>query len=135
VKPSVRAGWIGVALFAAAAVYVGGTPFGGWLQSWLYGSGIRWQAAYRALDAEGPSGVTDIERRRLAWAHAEDEPPAGLGDTRRLHRPGTLARLRWKTFDVRCSRRGRCTRWCRGCPTSSRREVSRSVTRARASAR
>jgi len=101
VKPSVLAGWISVALFAATAVYVGGTPFGGWLQSWLYGSRIRWQNAYRALDAEEPSGVTDIERRRLAWAHAEDEPPAGLGDTSRLHRPGTLARLRWETFDVR----------------------------------
>jgi hypothetical protein len=92
VKRSVLAGWISVALFAATAVYVGGTPFGGWLQSWLYGTGIRWQNAYRALDAEEPSGVTDVERRRLPWAHAEDEPPAGLGDTSRLPRSVTRAR-------------------------------------------
>jgi hypothetical protein len=100
VKPSVVAGWLSVTLFAAAAVYAGGTPFGGWLQSWLYGSGIRWQDAYRALDAAEPGGVPDIERRRLAWAQAEDEPPKGMPTTRRLHAAGVLARLRYETFDV-----------------------------------
>ena len=99
-KSSTVAAWISVALFAGAAVWVGGTPFGGWLQSWLYGSGIRWQNAYRALDAAEPGGVPDIERRRLAWAQAEDEPPKGMPTGRRLHAPGVLARLRYETFDA-----------------------------------
>jgi len=91
---------VAVVVFAIGVGAVVRTPFGGWLQSFVYGSGVRWEDAYRGLDAAEPSGVHDIERRRLAWAQAEDEPPAGMTIGPRLHRPGVLARLRYETFDV-----------------------------------
>ena len=99
-KGSVLAARISVVIVTAAAVYVALTPFGGWLQSWLVGSGIRWQDAYRGLDAVEASGVTDIERRRLAWAQAEDEAPREMPIGPRLHQPGVLARLYYETFDA-----------------------------------
>jgi hypothetical protein len=89
-----------VVVFAIGVAAVLRTPFGGWLQSFVYGSGVRWEDAYRGLDAAEPSVVPDIERRRLAWAQAEDEPPAGLKIGPRRHPPGMLARLRYETFDV-----------------------------------
>jgi len=89
-----------VVVFAIGVAALMRTPFGGWLQSFVYGPGVRWEDAYRGLDAAEPAGVHDIERRRLAWAQAEDEPPAGLTIGPRRHRPGVLARLRDETFDL-----------------------------------
>jgi len=58
-----------------------------------FGLDIRWQDAYRAL------GVTDGGPHALAQAQAEDEPPQGMPLQRRLHPPGTVARLRYEQLD------------------------------------
>src|SRR5688500_9508682 len=66
-----------VAAFVALAL----TPFGGWVQSLLGGTGVRWAEAYQALDAAEtnlPRNARERERLLQAWAMVEDEPPAGL---------------------------------------------------------
>jgi len=90
-----------LAVVAALVVWAALTPVGGWLQSFVVGTGVRWQDAYRALDAAEPAiAAGDLERRRLAWAQAEDEPPAGMPIGSRIHRPGVIARLKYETFDA-----------------------------------
>ena len=81
---------------------IGATPFGGWVQSFFYGTGARWQDAYPALEAaesQFPPNVRERERLLLANAMVEGEPPVGLKSGPRLHRAGTLARLKYETFD------------------------------------
>ncbi|MEO7726860.1 MAG: hypothetical protein ABIS45_06370, partial [Burkholderiales bacterium] len=78
------------------------TPFGGWVQSFFFGTGVRWQNAYVALDtAENnlPRNERESDRLLLANAMAEGEPPAGLKMGPRLHPAGTLATLRYEIFD------------------------------------
>jgi hypothetical protein len=83
-------------------VAIGVTPFGGWIQSFFYGTGARWQDVYTALEAAEtnlPRHAGERERLLLANAHADSEPPLGLKIGPRLHPVGTLARLRYETFD------------------------------------
>jgi hypothetical protein len=90
-----------LAVAAAVIVYAALTPVGGWAQSFAFGTGVRWQDAYRALDALEPAiRAGDLERRRVAWAQAEDEPPAGMAIGPRIHPSGVLARLKYETFDT-----------------------------------
>ena len=87
-----------LAIVAALAA----TPYGGWLQSFFIGSGVRWQDAYVALDTAEvhlPRNPTERERLLLLNAHADGDPPLGLPLGPRLHPVGTLARLRYETFD------------------------------------
>src|SRR5262249_6801263 len=51
-----------------------------------------------------PASLPDRERLLMAWAQAEGDPPAGFRIGPRLHRPGTLAQLRYETFDARGER-------------------------------
>ena len=78
------------------------TPFGGWAQSLVTGTGVRWQDAYVALEmpeSNLPRDERERERLLLAWAHTGSPPPKGMPLGPRLHRAGTLARLRYETFD------------------------------------
>jgi hypothetical protein len=78
------------------------TPYGGWVQSFFHGTGTRWQDAYIALEAAEtnlPRDPRERERLLLALAQTEGEPPIGMTIGPRLHRPGTLARLHYETFD------------------------------------
>ena len=87
-----------LALIAWACV----TPFGGWVQSFFYGSGVRWQNAYAALDTAEmnlPRNERERERLLLATALTEGEPPLGMKIGPRLHPVGTLAQLRYELFD------------------------------------
>jgi hypothetical protein len=89
------------AVVVAAFVALALTPFGGWVQSLVGGTGVRWAEAYQALDAAEtnlPRNARERERLLRAWAMVEDEPPAGLTGPR-IHRPGTLAHLRYQAFD------------------------------------
>jgi hypothetical protein len=92
-----------VLLAALAAVAgVGMTPFGGWLESFVHGTGTRWRDAYVALESPELSLAADPaqrERLLLALAQADGEPPVGLRVGPRLHAPGILARLRYETYD------------------------------------
>jgi hypothetical protein len=97
--------WLMVAGLALVLLAVWPTPFGAWVQSFV-GPGVRWEDAYQALEAAETNiagSPVEQERLRLAWAHAEGEPPAGLHVGPRIHRPGTLARLRFETYDARGS--------------------------------
>lgn len=92
-----------IALIAAIAV-VASTPLGGWMLSFVGGSGLRSQDAYRALDMmepEIPGSSAEGERLRIAWALVDGDKPKGSALDRRIHRPGTLARLRYETLDDR----------------------------------
>ncbi len=78
------------------------TPAGGWVQSWFFGTGVRWQNAYVALDTAEmnlPRNGQERERMLKAWAMAENELPVEFEWGPRLHPAGTLARLRYETFD------------------------------------
>ena len=86
---------------AAAVVAAAQTPIGGWAQSFLFGTGASWAEAYRAFEASElnlPRDGKERERLLLAWAHADSEPPAGLGARPRLRGAGTLAHLRYETY-------------------------------------
>ena len=90
------------AVMAAAVVAAAQTPIGGWAQSFFFGTGVSWAEAYSAFEAGDqklPRDGKERERLLLAWAHVESEPPAGLGERPRLRDAGTLARLRYETFD------------------------------------
>lgn len=89
-----------VPLAVVAALFA--TPFGGWVQSFVWGTGVRWEDAYTALEAAEtnlPRGPRERERLLLAWAQADNPPPRGMTVGPRLRPPGTLARLRYETLD------------------------------------
>ncbi len=89
--------WSLAAAVIAALVVLAMTPFGGWMESFIAGSGVRWQNAYAALEAAEtnlPRDPRERERMLIAWARTEGDPPAGMKIGPRLHAPGTLARLR-----------------------------------------
>ncbi len=63
--------WSVVALVIAGLVVLAMTPFGGWEQSFFFGTGVRWQNAYTALEAAEtnlPRDPRERERMLLAWA-------------------------------------------------------------------
>jgi hypothetical protein len=96
--------WSVAALLIAGLVVLAMTPFGGWLQSFFFGTGVRWQHAYTALEAAEtnlPRHPRERERMLLAWASTEGDPPEGMQIGPRIHNAGTLARLRYETFDER----------------------------------
>ena len=102
-----RALWVGFALLAAcyagACGVVASTPFGGWVQSFAAGTGVRWQEAYQGTGlgrGRLPSDPGERERLLLASASAEDEPPRSPALGPRLRGPGTLARLRYEALDA-----------------------------------
>jgi hypothetical protein len=89
-----------VPLLAVAAVAP--TPFGGWLQSFVFGTGVRWENAYVALDtaeANLPRNARERERQLVANLLGDSSTPRGLKPGPRVHPAGTLARLRYETFD------------------------------------
>jgi hypothetical protein len=99
-----RKWWLAIPVVALVAVYP--TPFGGWLESFIYGTGVRWQEAYTVLDtaeANLPRNPRERERLLLLNALGEGEPPAGMrvGPSLRprIHPVGTIARLRYETLD------------------------------------
>ena len=97
--------WLAVPLVALAAFAA--TPFGGWVQSFSFGTGVRWQEAYSALEAAEtnlPRDPRERERLLTAWAQVEGEAPLGMTIGPRLHRAGTLARLRYETLDEKGER-------------------------------
>ena len=65
------------------------------------GAGVRWDDAYRALQVKlaRPGNSPDRERLYLANAMAESEAPGGAVPGPRIHPAGTLARLKYETFD------------------------------------
>jgi hypothetical protein len=92
-----------VTLLSVATVAVVATLGGTWVGSWFGGSGVRWRDAYRALEAAEtnlPRDAKQRERLLLADAMVNGEPPGGVVPGPRLHRAGTLARLRYQTFDA-----------------------------------
>ena len=94
--------WLAALGLLAAAGWACLTPFGGWVQSFFFGTGVRWQNAYVALDtAEMNLPRNERERERLLMANAmtEGEQPVGLKAGPRLHPVGTLAHLRYEIFD------------------------------------
>jgi hypothetical protein len=98
-------GRVAVSLVALGALAI--TPFGGWLQSFFYGSGVRWHEAYSALEAAEtnlPRDERERERLLIASARTESEPPIGMKVGPRLHPAGTLARLHYETLDERGER-------------------------------
>jgi hypothetical protein len=98
---------LALAIALGATVQAMTTPVGGWLQSFVVGSGIRWQDAYAALESAeslGAGSSRERERMLLANAMAEGEAPRGLDASERRHRPGTLALLRYEAFDARGER-------------------------------
>ena len=91
-----------LAILVIAVAGVGMTPFGGWVQSFFYGTGARFADAYVALDpaeANLPRNPRERERLLLANAYGDGEQPIGLPVGPRLHPVGTLARLKYETFD------------------------------------
>jgi hypothetical protein len=90
------------AVLLAAVGWACLTPYGGWVQSFFFGTGVRWQNAYTALDtAEANLPRNERERERMLMINlaTEDEAPIGLKMGPRLHPPGTLATLRYELFD------------------------------------
>ena len=79
---------------AALLVVAGVAAFAAWS---ILSPSVRKADAYRA------AGMTTeaSERVLLANAAVEGDPPAGFTPGPRLRQPGTLARLRYETFDVR----------------------------------
>ena len=93
--------WAGGVLLIVL-VAIAPTPYGGWIESLVHGSGARWQDAYEAFETEEtnlPRDPRERERLLLANAMVDSEPPAGIESGRRLHGRGTLARLRYETLD------------------------------------
>jgi hypothetical protein len=134
--------WSVAALFIAGLVVLAMTPFGGWLQSFFFGTGVRWQNAYTALEAAEtnlPRNPRERERMLLAWASAEGDPPEGMQIGPRIHNAGTLARLRYETFDERGNPiddwqvralvptigNGEGPDWREGCPAACQAELAR----------
>jgi hypothetical protein len=134
--------WAAAALGLAALSLAMVSPIGGWLQSFVFGTGVRWVDAYRALDTvepDLPGNPREIERLRVAWARVDGEPPAGAPLGARLHRPGMLAHLRYETLDERGERMDEwqvravvpslshdaSPAWHGGCPDGCRHEVAR----------
>ena len=134
--------WAAAALGLAALSLAMVSPIGGWLQSFVFGTGVRWVDAYRALDTvepDLPGNPREIERLRVAWARVDGEPPAGAPLGARLHRPGMLAHLRYDTLDERGERMDEwqvravvpslshdaSPAWHGGCPDGCRHEVAR----------
>jgi len=119
-----RRDWIVAVTVAIVVIAIGANSAGGtWVASWLGGSGVRWQDAYRALGAPetvGSGNAAERERLLLAQALVDGDPPAGLVVGPRLHPPGTLARLAYETVD---SQGQPLDRWrvrsCRRCPRST----------------
>jgi hypothetical protein len=94
--------WSLAAAVIAALVVLAMTPFGGWVQSVIAGTGVRWQNAYTALEAAEtnlPRDPRERERMLIAWARTEGDPPTGMKMGPRIHDAGTLARLRYETLD------------------------------------
>jgi hypothetical protein len=63
----------------------------------------QWADAYQALGADVSArraGGRDIDRILLATAESESEPPKGLEPGPRIHPHGTLAHLKYRTFDA-----------------------------------
>jgi hypothetical protein len=92
--------WLLVPLAAIAAI--ASTPFGGWLQSFFFGTGVRWENAYVALDtaeANLPRDARERERQLVVSVLGESSTPRGFKPGPRLHAAGTLARLRYERFD------------------------------------
>jgi len=99
--------WIalGIAALLCVGPLVHGppTPFGVWTQSLFLGTGVRWEDAYSALGSPEASLPRDPRQREhllLALGKTEGEPPNSLAIGPRLHPPGTLAHLRYETFDA-----------------------------------
>ena len=72
----------------APGLHVVATPIGGWIQSWFFGTGVRWANAYTALDtaeANLPSNVQ--ERDRMLKVVAEYEQLALAAAQRELPKP------------------------------------------------
>jgi len=55
--------WSVAAAIIAALAVLAMTPFGGWVQSLFFGSGVRWQNAYTALEA----AETNLPRDPREW--------------------------------------------------------------------
>jgi len=99
-----RRWWLAIPVVALVAVYP--TPFGGWLESFIYGNGVRWQEAYSVLDtaeANLPRNPRERERLLLLNALGEGDLPVGMrvgpSVRPRIHPAGTIARLRYETLD------------------------------------
>ena len=82
-----------MALGAALLVVAGVAVFGVWS---IFAPSVHTTDAYRAAGMKTAAS----ERVLLANAAAEGEPPAGFTPGPRLRQPGTLARLRYETFDA-----------------------------------
>src|SRR5262245_677110 len=80
--------------FAAMLVVVALAAYVVWS---IFSPSVRRTDAYRA----GGLTTTASERVLLANAAAEGDPPAGWTPGPRLRQPGTLARLRYETFDLK----------------------------------
>ena len=134
--------WSVGAALVTGLVMLAMTPFGGWLQSLFFGTGVRWQNAYTALEAAEtnlPRDPRERERMLLAWASTEGDPPAGMEIGPRIHNAGTLARLRYETFDqlgnpiddwqvralVPTIGNGEGPDWREGCPAACQAELAR----------
>jgi hypothetical protein len=116
------------------------TPFGGWVQSFFFGTGVRWSNAYVALEtaeANLPRNERDRERLLMVTAMTEGEAPIGFKPGPRLHPVGTLAHLRYEIRRERCldehvevrtlaHHRPRRPEW-KPCGTSCREEIERST--------
>ncbi len=90
--------WLALAAILLALLFF--TPFGGWLQSFF--TGVHGQDVYAALDtaeARLPRDPRERERLLAITAKTDGEAPIGLEFGPRLHPAGTLARLRYETFD------------------------------------
>ena len=87
-------------LWVAASLLAARTPFGGWVRSLAFG--VRWQDAYVALEtaeANLPRDPRERERLLLALAQVDGAAPANMPSGPRLHRAGTVARLRYEALD------------------------------------
>ena len=87
-------------LWVVADLVATRTPFGAWVRSMTFG--VRWQDAYAALEtaeANLPRDPRERERLLLAWAQVEGTAPEGVPAGPRLHRAGTVARLRYEALD------------------------------------
>src|SRR5262249_1128652 len=68
--------------------------FSRWLDAIVLGSDGQWRDAY--ADEVRIPNARERQRLQMAWAMAESEPPVGLPEGPRVHKPGTLARLRYE---------------------------------------
>jgi hypothetical protein len=90
------------AVIVVATVVAASVAVVGWEIGRLASGGVTRRDAYQALEAAElslPRDAAQRERLLLAEAMTENEPPAGLMPAARIHRRGTLATLRYQTFD------------------------------------